>query len=52
MNIFHDNRSVQQRAEDENRDADLAVLKAKIDFLCLLDGVPTETKELEGLPHV
>lgn len=51
MKVVHDNRSIRQRAEDENRDAALADVRAKIDFLCLLDGVPVESDEKEGLHH-
>lgn len=52
MKILHDSRSIRQRVEDENRDADLANVQAKIDFLCLLDGVPVETSEQEDMDHV
>lgn len=38
-------------AENENRDANLASVQARIDFLCLLDGVPVETDSKEEMAH-
>ena len=39
--------------EEENRAADLANAVAKVEFLCLLEGVPVDeaTAEQEGMPH-
>lgn len=47
MKVVYDSRSIRQRIEDENRDANLASVQARIDFLCLLDGVPVETDSKE-----
>lgn len=53
MNIVHYTGSLKTRQEEENRTADLANAVAKVDFLCLLEGVPVEdnTAEQEGMPH-
>ena len=53
MEIIHITGSIKTRQEEENRAADLASAVAKVDFLCLLEGVPVEdnTAEQEGMPH-
>lgn len=53
MEIIHSTGSIKTRQEEENRAADLANAVAKVDFLCLLEGVPVEdnTAEQEGMPH-
>lgn len=53
MKIVHNTGSVKTRQEEENRAADLANAVAKVEFLCLLEGVPVEetNEELEGMPH-
>lgn len=53
MKIIHNTGSIKTRQEEENRTADLANAMAKVDFLCLLEGVPVEdnTVEQEGMPN-
>lgn len=53
MKIIRNTGSIKTRQEEENRTADLANAMAKVDFLCLLEGVPVEdnTAEREGMPH-
>ena len=53
MEIIHSVGSIKTRQEEESRAADLANAMAKVDFLCLLEGVPVEeaTAEQEGMPH-
>lgn len=53
MEIVHNTESIKTRQEEENRAADLANAVAKVEFLCLLEGVPVEEKnaEQEGMPH-
>lgn len=53
MEIVHNTGSIKTRQEEENRAADLANAVAKVDFLCLLEGVPVEetNAEQEGMPH-
>ena len=53
MDIVHYTGSIKTRQEEENRTADLANAMAKVEFLCLLEGVPVEetTAEQEGMPH-
>lgn len=53
MEIIHNTDSIKTRQEEENRTADLANAVAKVDFLCLLEGVPVEddTAEQEGMPN-
>ena len=53
MDIVHYIGSIKTRKEEENRTADLANAVAKVEFLCLLEGVPVEdnTAEQEGIPH-
>lgn len=53
MEIIHNAGSIKTRQEEENRTADLANAVAKVDFLCLLEGVPVEetTAEQEGMHH-
>lgn len=53
MEIIHNTGSIKTRQEEENRAADLANAVAKVEFLCLLEGVPVEetTTEQEGMPH-
>lgn len=53
MEVIHNNESIKTRQEEENRAADLANAVAKVDFLCLLEGVPVEetTAEQEGTYH-
>lgn len=52
MEIIHNTGSIKTRQEEENRAADLANAVAKIEFLCLLEGVPVEdTAEQEGTYH-
>nr|DAR06140.1 MAG TPA: hypothetical protein [Caudoviricetes sp.] len=42
MEIIHNAGSIKTRQEEENRAADLANAVAKVEFLCLLEGVPVE----------
>lgn len=42
MKIIHNTGSIKTRQEEENRTADLANAVAKVEFLCLLEGVPVE----------
>lgn len=42
MEIIHNTGSIKTRQEEENRAADLANAVAKVEFLCLLEGVPVE----------
>lgn len=51
MKIISAPGSLKTAAENENRDANLASALAKIDFLCLLDGVPVEVNEQEDMAH-
>lgn len=52
MEIIHSTGSIKTRQEEENRTADLANAVAKVEFLCLLEGVPVEdTAEQEGAYH-
>lgn len=53
MEIVHNTGSIKTRQEEENRAADLANAVAKVEFLCLLEGVPVEetNEEQEGMPH-
>ena len=53
MEIVHNTGSIKTRQEEENRAADLANAVSKVEFLCLLEGVPIEdnTAEQEGMPH-
>lgn len=52
MEIIHNTGSIKTRQEEENRAADLANAVAKVEFLCLLEGVPVEdTAEQEGTHH-
>lgn len=53
MEIIHNTGSIKARQEEENRMADLANAVAKVEFLCLLEGVPVEdnTAEQEGTYH-
>lgn len=53
MEVVHYIGSIKTRQEEENRTADLANAMAKVEFLCLLEGVPVEetTAEQEGTPH-
>lgn len=53
MDIVHYTGSIKTQQEEENRAADLANAVAKVEFLCLLEGVPVEdnTAEQEGMPH-
>ena len=53
MEIVHNTGSIKTRQEEENRAADLANAVAKVDFLCLLEGVPVEetNEEQEGAYH-
>ena len=52
MKIIHSTGSIKTRQEEENRTADLANAVAKVEFLCLLEGVPVEdTAEQEGAYH-
>ena len=52
MEIVHNTGSIKTRQEEENRAADLANAVAKVEFLCLLEGVPVEeTAEQEGVYH-
>lgn len=50
MEIVRNTGSIKTRQEEENRAADLANAVAKVEFLCLLEGVPVEetTAEQEG----
>jgi hypothetical protein len=52
MEIIRNTGSIKTRQEEENRAADLANAVAKVEFLCLLEGVPVEdTAEQEGAYH-
>lgn len=53
MEIMHNTGNIKTRQEEENRAADLANAVAKVEFLCLLEGVPVEetNEEQEGMPH-
>lgn len=53
MEIIRNTGSIKTRQEKENQAADLANAVAKVEFLCLLEGVPVEetTAEQEGIPH-
>lgn len=53
MEIIHNIGSIKTRQEEENRAADLANAVAKVEFLCLLEGVPVEetNEEQEGTYH-
>nr|DAI94838.1 MAG TPA: hypothetical protein [Caudoviricetes sp.] len=53
MEIIHNTGSIKTRQEEENRAADLANAVAKVEFLCLLEGVPVEetNPEQEGAYH-
>jgi hypothetical protein len=52
MKIIHSTGSIKTRQEEENHAADLANAIAKVEFLCLLEGVPVEdTAEQEGEYH-
>lgn len=53
MEIIHNTGSIKTRQEEENRAADLANAVAKVEFLCLLEGVPVEetNEEQEKMPH-
>lgn len=53
MEIVHNTGSIKTQQEEENRAADLANAVAKVEFLCLLEGVPVEetTAEQEGAHH-
>lgn len=53
MEIIRNTGSIKSRQEEENRAADLANAVAKVEFLCLLEGVPVEetNEEQEGIPH-
>lgn len=53
MEIIRNTGSIKTRQEEENRAADLANAVAKVEFLCLLEGVPVEdnTAEQEGAHH-
>ena len=42
MNIVYRPRGVRQGRETENRDAAIANAASMIDYLCILEGVPTE----------
>lgn len=53
MEIVRNAGSIQTRQEEENCAADLANAVAKVEFLCLLEGVPVDetNAEQEGMPH-
>nr|DAI48365.1 MAG TPA: hypothetical protein [Caudoviricetes sp.] len=53
MEVVHYTSSIKTRQEEENRAADLANAVAKVEFLCLLEGVPVEetAAEQEGIYH-
>lgn len=53
MEIIRNTGSIKTRQEEENRAADIANAVAKVEFLCLLEGVPVEetNEEQEGMPH-
>ena len=53
METVHNTGSIKTRQEEENRAADLANAVAKVEFLCLLEGVPVEetAEEQEGAYH-
>ena len=51
MKIIYNSSGVQQSRETENRDAAIANAASMIDYLCILEGVPTEddsTASTEG----
>jgi hypothetical protein len=53
MEIVYNTGSIKTRQEEENRAADLANAVAKVEFLCLLEGVPVEetNEEQEDAYH-
>ena len=53
MEIIRNTGSIKTRQEEENRAADIANAVAKVEFLCLLEGVPVEetNEEQEGAYH-
>lgn len=54
MKIIYNSSGVQRSRETENRDAAIANAASMIDYLCILEGVPTEddatTAAAEGGP--
>ena len=42
MKILHKPGSIQAATEDEKRDADQSQIASMVDFLCILNDVPTE----------
>ena len=42
MKILHKPGSIQAATKDENRDAAIANAASMIEYLCILEGVPTE----------
>lgn len=42
MEIIHNAGSIKTRQEEENRDAAIANAASMIDYLCILEGVPTK----------
>lgn len=54
MKIIRNTGGIQETAENENRDANLAQLASMVDFLCILADVPTEdeaTDTEEGMSN-
>lgn len=53
MKIVRNTGGIQETAENENRDANLAQLASMVDFLCVLADVPIEdeTADKEGMSH-
>lgn len=53
MKIIRNTGGIQETAENENRDANLAQLASMVDFLCVLADVPIEdeTTDKEGMSH-
>lgn len=53
MKIVRNTGGIQETAENENRDANLAQLASMVDFLCILADVPIEDEaaDKEGMSH-
>lgn len=54
MKVIHNTGGIQTAAENENRDATIAQLASMVDFLCILEDIPTEddsTQTEEGMSN-
>lgn len=45
MKVIHNTGGIQTAAENENRDAAIAQLASMVDFLCILEDIPTDATE-------